>query len=41
MDKKKKELFTLTLGDDAEGRNEVGDDDDDWVRNSSADHKSM
>ncbi len=27
---KKKELLTLTPGDDAEGRNEVGDYDDDW-----------
>ncbi len=26
---KKKELLTLTLGDDAEGRIEVGNDDDD------------
>jgi hypothetical protein len=26
---KKNELLTLTLGDDAQGRNEV-DDDDDW-----------
>jgi hypothetical protein len=26
---KKKELLTLTQGDDAEGRNEVGDNNDD------------
>jgi hypothetical protein len=26
---KKKELLTLTPGDNAKGRNEVGDDDDD------------
>ncbi len=27
---KKKELLTLTLGDDADGRNEGDDDDDGW-----------
>jgi hypothetical protein len=27
---KKKELLTLTLGDDADGRNEGNDDDDGW-----------
>jgi hypothetical protein len=33
---KKRELLTLTPGDDAEGRIEVSDDDDDGMRTSHA-----